>query len=55
VKTLKEKYSYKVNDLILLDCGTLHRKLVPKGDGPYQIIIVYLNDILKIYKGIYVQ
>jgi hypothetical protein len=46
------KYDYKINDLILLDCGTLQRKLVPKRDGPYQVIRVYSNGILKIQKGI---
>ena len=49
------KYDYKVNDLILLDRGTLQRKLVPKPDGPYQVIRVYSNGTLKIRKGIYVQ
>jgi hypothetical protein len=34
VKIPQEKYDYKVNDLILLDRGTLQRKLVPKRDGP---------------------
>ena len=49
------KYDYKVNDLILLDQGTVQRKLVPKRDGPYQVIRVYSNGTLKIRKGIYVQ
>ena len=49
------KYDYKVNDLILLDRGTLQRKLVPKRDGPYQVIRVYSNGTLKIRKGIHVQ
>jgi hypothetical protein len=49
------KYDYKINDLILLDRGTLQRKLVPKRDGPYQVIRVYSNGTLKIRKGIYVQ
>jgi pyruvate kinase len=49
------KYDYKVNDLILLDQGTVQRKLVPKRDGPYQVIRVYSNGTLQIRKGIYVQ
>jgi hypothetical protein len=49
------KYDYKVNDLILLDRGTLQRKLVPKRDGPYQVIRVYSNGTLKIRKDIYAQ
>jgi pyruvate kinase len=49
------KYDYKVNDLILLDHGTLQRKIVPKCDGPYQIIRVCSKATLKIRKGIYVQ
>jgi hypothetical protein len=53
--TKRIKYDYKVNDLILLDCGTLQRKLVPKRDGPYQVIRVYSKGTLKIRKGIYVQ
>ena len=32
------KYDYKINELILLDRGTLQQKLVPKRDGPYQVI-----------------
>jgi hypothetical protein len=53
--TKRIKYGYKVNDLILLDHGILQRKLVPKCDGPYQVIRVYSNGTLKICKGIYVQ
>jgi pyruvate kinase len=49
------KYDYKVNDLILLDCGTFQRKLVVKHDGTYQVIRVYSNGTLVIRKGIYVQ
>jgi hypothetical protein len=49
------KYNYEVDDLILLDCGTLQRKLVPKRNGPSQVIRVYSNGILKIRMGIYVQ
>jgi hypothetical protein len=49
------KYNYKINDLILLDRGSLQRKLVPKHDGPYQVIRAYSNGTLKILKGIYVQ
>jgi hypothetical protein len=41
------KYDYKINNLILLDRGTLQRKLVPKRDGPYQVIRVYSNGSLK--------
>jgi hypothetical protein len=44
-----------VNDLILFNCGTLQRNLIPKRDGPYQPIRVYSNGTLKICKGIYVQ
>ena len=51
----RDKYDYKINDLILLDRGTLQRKLVPKHDGPYQVIRVYSNGTLKIRKAIYVQ
>jgi hypothetical protein len=36
--TKRIKNDYKVNDLIVLDCGTWKRKLVPKRDGPYQVI-----------------
>jgi hypothetical protein len=53
--TKRNKYDYKVNDLILLDRGTLQRKLIPKRDGPYQVISLYLNGTFKIRKGIYVQ
>jgi hypothetical protein len=53
--TKRIKYDNKVNDLILLDRGTLQRKLVPKRDGPYQVIKVYSNGTLKICKVIYVQ
>jgi pyruvate kinase len=49
------KYDCKLNDLILLNCGTLQRKLVSKHDGPYQIIRVNSNGILRICKGIYVH
>ena len=49
------KYEYKVNHLILLDQGTLQHKLVPKRNGPYQVIRVYSNSTLKIREGIYVQ
>ena len=35
------KYDYKINDLILLDRGTILQKLVPKRDGPNQVIRVY--------------
>jgi len=49
------KYDYKINDLNLLDRGTLQCKLVPKRDGPYQVIRVYSNGTLKIRKGIYFQ
>jgi hypothetical protein len=46
------KYDYKVNDLILLNRGTLQRKLVPKRDEPYQIIRLHSNGNLKIRKSI---
>jgi pyruvate kinase len=49
------KYDYEVNDLILLDRGTLQRKLVAKRDRPYQVIRVYSHGTLKIRKGIYFQ
>ena len=42
---IRVKYDYKINDLILLDRGTLQRKLVPKRDGPYQVIRVLLDCI----------
>jgi pyruvate kinase len=53
--TKRIKNDYKVNDLIFLDRGKLQKKLVPKRDGPYQVIRVYSNGTLKIRKGIYVQ
>jgi hypothetical protein len=53
--TKRIKYDYKVNDIIILDCGTLQRKVVPKRDGPYQVIRVYSNGTLKIRNGIYLQ
>jgi hypothetical protein len=49
------KHEYKVNDQVLLDRGILQRKLIPKRDGPYQVVRVYSNGTLKIRKGIYVQ
>jgi hypothetical protein len=48
-------YDYKVNDLILFDCGTFQRKLVSKRDGFHQVVRVYSNVTLKICKGIYIQ
>jgi hypothetical protein len=53
--TKRIKYDYRADDLILLDRGTFQSKLVPKRDGPYQVIRVYSNGTLKICKGIYVQ
>jgi hypothetical protein len=49
------KHDYKLYELILLDCGTFQWKLVPKRDGPYQVIRVYSNGTLNIRKSIYVQ
>ena len=49
------KHEYKVNDQVLLDRGILQRKLIPKREGPYQVVRVYSNGTLKIRKGIYVQ
>jgi hypothetical protein len=48
-------HEYKVNDQVLLDRDILQRKLIPKRDGPYQVVQVYSNGTLKIRKGIYVQ
>jgi hypothetical protein len=42
------------NDLVLLDRGSLQRKIVPKHDGHDQVIRVYKNSTPKICKGIYV-
>jgi hypothetical protein len=53
--TNRIKYDYKVNDLILMGRRILQRKIVPKRDGPYQVIRVYSNGTLKIRKGIYKQ
>jgi hypothetical protein len=49
------KHEYKVNDQVLLDRGILQRKLIPKREGPYQVVRVYSNGTLKIRNGIYVQ
>ena len=32
------KYEYKPGDKVLLDRGIIQRKLLPKRDGPYEIV-----------------
>jgi hypothetical protein len=38
-----------------LDRGTLQCMIIPKCDGPFQVLRVYSNVTLKIREGIYVQ
>jgi pyruvate kinase len=55
IHTKKIRRELSMNDQVLLDRGILQRKLIPKRDGPYQVVRVYSNGTLKIRKGIYVQ
>jgi hypothetical protein len=49
--TKRIKYDYKDNDLILLDCGTLQRKLVPKRDGFTKSLESIQTALLKFVKA----
>jgi len=52
----RTKHTYTVGDLVLLDKGeTVQRKLYPKRTGPYRVVRIYPNGILKITKGNYTQ
>lgn len=51
----RKPHTYAVGDKILLDRGEIQRKLIPKREGPFQVVRVYDNGTLKIRKGIYTQ
>ena len=51
----RTEHVYIVNDKVLLDRGVLQRKLLPKRDGPYDVVRVYSNGTLKIRKGFVTQ
>ena len=52
----RTKHVYSVGDLVLLDKGeTVQRKLYPKRTGPYRVVRIYPNGVLKITKGNYTQ
>ena len=50
------QYKYKPGDQVLLDKGLeVQRKLYPKRTGPYKVIRIYPNGVLKIQKGFFTQ
>jgi hypothetical protein len=51
----RSKFEHKINNQGRFDRRILQRKLSLKRDGPYQIVRIHSNGILKIRKGNYVQ
>ena len=50
------KHGYKPGDQVMLDRGVQQRKLLPKRDGPYNVVRVYNSmSTIKIHKGVAVQ
>ena len=50
------QYKYKTGDKVLLEKGEgVQRKLYSQRTGPYDVIRIYPNGILKIRKGLYAQ
>jgi hypothetical protein len=48
-------YQYKVGDKVLINRDVIQRKLLPKRDGPYEVVRIYDNGTIKLRKGIVVQ
>ena len=48
-------YEYKTGDKVLLDRGEMQRKLMPKREGPCDIVRIHDDGTMKIKKGLYVQ
>ena len=48
-------YQYQVGDQVMINHDELQRKLLPKRDGPYEVVRVYDNGTIKIRKGVIVQ
>jgi hypothetical protein len=48
-------YQYKVGDKVLVNRDIIQRKLLPKRDGPYEVVRIYDNGTIKLRKGIVVQ
>jgi hypothetical protein len=43
-------YKYKVGDKVLINRDIIHRKLLPKRDGPYEVVHIYDNGTIKLPK-----
>ena len=48
-------HEYKVGDKVLINRDVIQRKLLPKRDGPYEVVRIYDNGTIKLRKGIVVQ
>ena len=45
----------QVGDKVLINRDVIQRKLLPKRDGPYEVVRIYDNGTIKLRKGIFVQ
>ena len=49
------EHHYQVGDQVMINRDEIQRKLLPKRDGPYEVVRVYDNGTIKLRKGIIVQ